>query len=100
MSRPSPEAVREAAIAVDPEFAKSVARWEIEVGEDWLGKPAVFVKVVLRDRSLASVWDSLLTRRRRLVEQLLAVLPDAYFPYVSFSAESVALYPPGYAVPA
>jgi len=93
MSHPDPEEIRKAAIEVDPEFAKAVARWEIEVGEDWRGEPAVFVVIVLRDADVARVWRTRDAFRRRLRERLFELLPEEYYPFITFSAESESLDP-------
>ena len=93
MARPRAEDIREIAIALDPEFAEAVSRWDIRVGEDWRGEPGVFVTIVLRDDGARAVWPTRDGYRTRLLQALLEALPEDYFPFISFSAESIALNP-------
>jgi len=90
---PTVEQIRETAIAIDPKFAKAVARWDIEVGRDWQGDPGVFVIIVLKDSEAHRVWESRRDYKDRLRNRLWAMLPEGYFPYITYSAESVALDP-------
>jgi hypothetical protein len=92
MARPDPGAIRELAIGLDPELAESVSRWEIDVGEDWLGEPAIHVAIVLKDSEVRRVWRARDEFRNRLRDELRAFAPD-YYPFIRFDAESVALNP-------
>jgi hypothetical protein len=90
--RPTVDDVREIALSLDPGFNRVVSRWEIEVGEDWLGEPGIFVKIVLRDSDLHAIWKSRIAFRNSLRRRLLDLYPD-YFPFITFSAESIAINP-------
>jgi hypothetical protein len=92
MARPDPDAIRKLAIELDPELAKSVSRWEIEVGEDWLGEPAIHVAIVLKDEDIRRLWKSRDAFRDRLRDALREFAPD-YYPFIRFDAESVSLGP-------
>jgi hypothetical protein len=92
MVRPDVDAIRELAIDLDPELANAVARWEIEVGEDWLGGPAIHLTIVFKDSEIRRVWKSRGAYRERLRDELLAMAPEHY-PFIRFSAESEALNP-------
>ncbi|MFN0145703.1 MAG: hypothetical protein ACKVT1_04275 [Dehalococcoidia bacterium] len=92
MTLPTPEAIRDELVRLDPERAADVSRWEVEIGEDSVGDPAVFVTVVYRDDRLYAAWK----RRREytgLIEAGLTALLPGRWPYVTLSAESVAIDP-------
>jgi hypothetical protein len=84
--------IRERLIALDQEKAKDVSRWEIKVGEDSLGEPAVFVTVVFRDDRAHAGWVSWTDYRHAIERRLRSLLPP-YWPYVWPSAESVMTDP-------
>jgi hypothetical protein len=92
MPQPDVDEIREFAVRLDPDLAKAVSRWEIEVGEDWLGELAIHVAVVFKDSEIRRVWTKREAFRKRLREGLRALAPDCY-PFVRFDAESVALDP-------
>lgn len=92
MARPNPDAIRDLVEGLDPGFAETVARWEIDIGEDWLGEPAVHVTIVFKDARIRDVWKSKDDYRKRLERALRNYLPEHY-PFIVFSAESVALNP-------
>jgi hypothetical protein len=85
--------VREIVESYDPRITEAAARIDIRVGEDWRGEPAVFVDIVLKDSEAYYVWPKILDHNRELTNRLLEVLPEEYFPFVGFNAESVALDP-------
>ncbi len=92
MSRPTPLEIHDIAANLDPEFAKAVSRWEVSVGEDSTGDPAIFVTVVFRDTAIHDAWKSRISYRDELFETLIDTYPD-YYPFVGFSAESEAINP-------
>jgi hypothetical protein len=88
MERMTADEIRERLIALDPVRAKDVSRWEIKIGEDSLGEPAVHVTVVYRDDRLYHAWPEQEKYRERLWDELVRLFPDRW-PYVIASAESV-----------
>lgn len=84
--------IRAELIALDPERAADVSRWDVEIGEDSVGGPAVFVTVVYRDDRLYGAWPSHGEYRKRIEARLDEVAPERW-PFVWFSAESVAIDP-------
>ena len=92
MAAPKPEDILKIATELDPDFAPFVSRWDIDVGEDWTGDPAVHVVVVLKDATIRAAWKIRVPYREELFETLLERVPG-YFPYVGFSAESEAINP-------
>ena len=92
MSDPTAEQIRDFAIRLDPSFAEAVGRWEIAVGEDSYGKPGLFITIVLRDATIRTAWKARDAFRWRLFDALLAEVPG-YYPFIGFSAESIAINP-------
>jgi len=92
MVRPDSEEIRRLAIELGPEVADAVSRWEIRVGDDWLGEPAIFVTVVFKDSQIHRAWKIRRPFRERLHDALLQRFPE-YYPFIGFSAESVAINP-------
>ncbi len=92
MSRPTPLEIHEVAANLDPEFAKAVSRWEVSVGEDSTGDPAIFVTIVFRDAAIHAAWPGRAAFRDRLRDLLFDIAPG-YYPFIGFSAESEAINP-------
>lgn len=92
MGRPDPEEIRRLAIELGPELADAVSRWEITVGLDWLGEPSIDMIVVFKDSDIRRVWKIRRPFQERLFRALLDRYPD-YYPFIAFSAESVAINP-------
>ncbi|MFN0093403.1 MAG: hypothetical protein ACKVVT_01320 [Dehalococcoidia bacterium] len=90
--RPSADDVRAFSQSLDPAFAENVSRWDVRVGEDHWGDPAIFVTAVLKDSHAHRAWGTLRGFEQRLFRALLERHPE-YFPFVLFSAESEALDP-------
>jgi hypothetical protein len=80
--------IRERLIALDPEKAEDVSRWEIKLGEDSLGEPSIHVTLVYRDDRLYQAWPMQERYRQTLWEELIRMFPERW-PYVLASAESV-----------
>ncbi len=92
MITPNPDAIRAFAANLDPRFAENVSRWDVVVGEDWTGEPAIFVTIVLKDATIHSAWKTRGPYREQLFESLLREMPG-YYPFIDFSAESDAVNP-------
>ena len=92
MDRITPEAIKDRLVALDPEKAADVSRWEVEIGEDSVGDAAVFVTVVYRDDRSHAGWLTWTEYRHALEAQLRTLLPD-HWPYVRPSAVSVETDP-------
>ena len=92
MERITPEAIKDRLVALDPEKAADVSRWEVEIGEDSVGGPAVFVTVVYRDDRLHAAWSGHKAYQELLRQRLVDLLPD-HWAYVRLSAESISADP-------
>lgn len=77
---------------VDPDYAKAVKRFEVQVKEDSTGDPAIFVTIVLKSRGIRAAWPKREPFRETIEERLSKNWPER-FPYVTFSAESVWIDP-------
>jgi hypothetical protein len=87
------DTVRDVALSLDPDMTAAASRWDVRVGQDWMGNPAVFVTLVFRDDAIGKVWRRREDYRRALRDRLFELLPEDYYPFIGFSAESVALDP-------
>lgn len=84
--------VRVEVLKVDSDYARAVSRFDIEVTDDSTGDPAIFVTVVFKDTDLYGAWPKRDAYREKIQDHLFEEWPDRY-PYVTFSAESVAIDP-------
>ena len=86
------ETVRQRLAAIDHPLRDAVARWEITIGTDDTGEPAIDVVVVLYDADIRRVWRQRNILRDLVRDRLREIAPERW-PYVTFSAESEALNP-------
>ncbi|MFN0093604.1 MAG: hypothetical protein ACKVVT_02360 [Dehalococcoidia bacterium] len=79
-------------IAPPPEFAGTVARWDVQIRDDWAGDPATEVTVIIKDADLRRAWPHRRKYGRSISEKLRELLPER-FPYVWFQSESPDIDP-------
>jgi hypothetical protein len=70
----------------------AVKRWEVTVGEDWIGEPAVFATAVLEESRTRAIWHMIHDFEREAELIVRGIAPDRW-PVVRVTADDLAFDP-------